>query len=278
MSTRPPTKSHPITSLILKLTGKDKIPPSHERDWAPDQQILPYAKFHPDQDTIDIFNIRNCSYQTVTNYTVAHYDKTYKLSELTSLDFVLEPFGHIGAAHLLVTFGFKNDTYLAISIEIRKRRNTKFSHYKVFTEPHELMYVIADESDVIKLRTNYRKDTVYLYPVETTVEHMQKLFIHLLTRANAIKEAPEFYNPITNNCTTHLVDYVHDVTDKNVYTDYRLFFTRFSDTLAKELGLIASDMTIKEARKRYRITEIAQQSDDSKNFSKQIRPHLYTAE
>lgn len=243
--------------------------PSNERIWNNDQQILPYATIH---DTgVTLHNVRNFAYASTTSYTPSYYDKKVRLEDLISLDYIVEPFGNIGAAHTFLSFGFADGTYIAISVEIRKEVGEAFSPWKGLLRQYEIMYVIADERDVIKLRTNYRKDVVYLYPTTAKPEHIRSLFIDMLTRANSLKEKPEFYNTITNNCTTNIAEHINTIVPNKVSWDYRLLFPENSDILAQKLGLIAQGMPIEDARKRYQINEKAEQYADDPEFSKRIR-------
>lgn len=245
------------------------IQPSNDRNWAKDQMVLPYAEF--DGTEVTVRNIRNFTYASTTEYTPAYYDKTFDLDELETVDYIVEPFGGIGAAHTFLSFGFRDGSYLAISIEIRKQIGETFSPLKGFLRQYELMYVIADERDAVKLRSNYRKDDVYLYPVEATHEHVRTLFVDMLNRANTLTQKPEFYNTLTNNCTTNIADHINDISPSRISWDYRLLFPENSDRLAQELGLIAQHTSIEEARMQHRINEKAEKYADDPEFSKRIR-------
>ena len=106
-------------------------------------------------------NIRNTTYRSTTDYTPAYYDKTFDLDKLTSVWYIVEPFSNWkGAAHTFLSFGFEDDEYLAISVEIRKEEGEGFSAFKGLFKQYEVIYVIADERDVITVRTNHRRDDV----------------------------------------------------------------------------------------------------------------------
>jgi len=242
---------------------------SSERNWTLDQQVLPTTEI--DGDLVHIKNIRNFVYESTATYTPQYYDKTFNLSELSTIDYIVEPFGSIGAAHTFLSFGFDDGSQIAISVEIRKEVGESFSPWKGVLRQYELVYVVADERDVVKLRTNYRKDDVYLYPVTTTKEHMRILFIDMLTRVNTLAQKPEFYNTVTNNCTTNIAQHINTITPNRISWDYRLLFPENSDVLAQELGLIAKGMTIEEARAKYRVNEKAEQYAEDPEFSKKIR-------
>lgn len=243
--------------------------PRNDREWSLDQRVLSHAKFTGDEVTV--FNIRNFTYKSVTDYEPNYYDKTFNLNELVSVDYIVEPFGNMGAAHTFLSFGFSTGDYLAISVEIRKEVGESFSPLKGLLRNYELMYVVADERDVIKLRTNYRQDAVYLYPIKISKEHMRILFSDMLTRTNKLREKPEFYNTVTNTCTTNIVSHVNHIAPAHIPWDVRLLLPENSDVLAYELGLIDTSVSLEELRKHHKINDKAAQYADSTDFSKLIR-------
>ena len=255
--------SYGIFSIIVK--------PSLNRDWNSDQEIL--AKTVIEGNKISISNIRNINYRTTSDFDVRYYDKTFDLSKLNSVWYIVEPFaGHgAGAAHTMLSFGFDNGDYVSISVEIRKEKGEKFGAFAGLLRQFELVYVIADERDVIKLRSNYRKDEVFLYPVQTSKENMQKLFVSMLNRANKLATEPEFYNTLTSTCTTNIVSHVNEIVPGRIPLSYKVLMPAYSDELAHKIGLIDNSLSLDELRKKYRINERALKYADSIDFSKKIR-------
>ena len=252
-----------ITHFITK--------PSNDRNWASDQAVLAYAEIN--NNLISIHNIRNFSYRSTTDYTQNYYDKTFDLNKIKEVYYVVEPFSGIpGSAHTFLSFEFEGDQFVSISVEIRKEQGETYNPIKGIFNQYELMYVIADERDVIKLRTNYRKDLVYLYPAKTTKEKMQKLFLDMVERANYLKDNPEFYNTVTNTCTTNIVRHVNTVTPKRVpLLRLQVLLPEDSDKLAYKLGLIDTDLPFEKARERYFINDRAMKYSDASDFSTKIR-------
>jgi len=246
--------------------------PENEREWTLDQKVLPYAEF--DNNFVTIKNIRNFSYTSEHTYTPSYYDKTYNIDELESVDFIVEPLAEIAVAHTFLSFGFKNGEYLAISVEIRKEVGEEFSPIKGLFDQFELMYVIADERDVIRLRTLHRNDTLYLYPAIVTKEKVQELFVHMIHRVNDLKKTPEFYNTITNTCTTNIVDHINAITERRVPWDLRVLLPLDSDEYAYELGLIDTSIPFQELRATHKINSYVDTYQDAPNFSQKIREHL----
>lgn len=262
-----------ILILLLLAIGAVGLvtSPSNDRNWNDDQAILPYADI--DGDLVTIYNIRNFDYTSTTEYTKNYYDKTFDVGEIEKVWYIVEPFSGIpGSAHTFLSFEFADDQFVSISVEIRKEKGEDYHPIKGLFNQYELMYVIADERDVVKLRSNYRKDLVYMYPVNTTKEKAGKLFVDMVERANDLKEHPEFYNTITNTCTTNIVHHVNTLTpDRVPFFNLRILFPENSDKLAYDLGLLDTDLSFGEARKRYFINDRATTHATSTDFSVLIR-------
>ena len=140
------------------------LAPSNDRDWQADVATLPYATVAG--DIVTMHNIRNFDYRSETDYTPAYYDKRFDVSKLTGVDIIAVYWMGPAVAHIFVSFEFAGSDHLAVSIETRKEKGEEYSTLKGFFRQYELYYVVADERDVIRLRTNYRKDPpedVYVY-------------------------------------------------------------------------------------------------------------------
>jgi len=187
--------------------------------------------------------------------------------------YIVEPFSGIPcSAHTFLSFEFENDQFVSISVEIRKEKGETYDPIKGLFNKYELMYVIADERDVIKLRTNYRKDLVYVYPAKTTKEKTQTLFLDMIQRANSLRDNPEFYNTITNTCTTNIVSHINKITpDRVPFFNLRILLPANSDKLAYELGLIDTNLSFEDARTLYYINDRAMKYADDPDFSVKIR-------
>ncbi len=256
-----------LTILITNLLTS----PSNDRDWELDQKVLAQAEINGDKATIR--NIRDFTYASTTSYTPHYYNKTYDLNKIKKVWYIVEPFSGIpGSAHTFLSFEFENNEFVSISIEIRKEKGESFHPIKGLFNQYEIVYMIADEKDVIKLRTNYRKDKVFLYPMKASKEKVRKLFVDMLKKNNDIQVHPEFYNTITNTCMTKIVYHVNSVTPKRIpFFNLRILFPENSDRLAYKLGLIDTDLSFEKARERFYINDRALKYADNPDFSVKIR-------
>ena len=148
--------------FALVLAWWFTLQPSNERDWQPDVAVLPYADINGNQVTLH--NIRNCDYRTETDFDVQYYDKTFDLDKLRTADLYMVYWGSPHMAHTMVSFGFEGGDYVCFSIETRKQKGQGYSAIKGLFRQFELIYIVGDERDLVRLRTNYRQgEEVYLF-------------------------------------------------------------------------------------------------------------------
>ncbi len=253
--------------VIYRLIRKK---PTNNANWAPDQKILAYADIIGSK--VNIHNIRNFKYNTETDYVADYYDKSVDIGNIKTLDFVFVPYSKFKIlAHTFLTFGFEDGSHIAISVEIRKKIGQNFSSFKSLFKQYELMYVVADENDVIKLRTNYRHEPVHLYPMNATKEQIQKMFLSMLERANQLKDKPEFYNPFTNTCTTNIANHIRKITPQGFPFSFKVILPGYSEELAYDLGIINTNLPYADTRRKFFINDKAIKSPDALNFSVKIR-------
>lgn len=255
-----------LAYLILILV----IRPSNRRDWSPDTERTASAIFI--DDSVQIKNVRNARYRSTSDFDVRWENRTYDLRKLESAWFVVEPFSDWrGPAHTFLSFGFGNDEYIAISVEIRKEKGESFSPVGGLLRQYELIYVIGDERDLIGLRANYRHDNVYLYKVKATPEKTRELFVSMLERASQVAQHPEFYNTLTNTCTTNIVEHINVIAPGSIPFSYKTLLPAYSDELAFDLDLIDTKLSRNQFRAAHQINAQAKLHADSPDFSKAIR-------
>ncbi len=260
----------PMPSQKLNPDLVKWVAPSNHRDWTPDQAVLPQVEFHGNQITVR--NIRNCDYRTADDYDVHHYDKTFDLDRLTSVDFIVVPFNDIpGIAHTMLSFGFEDQDYLGLSVEIRKEQGESYSPIKGFMQQYELMYVLADERDLILKQSLHYLCDVYVYRSSATPQQCRDLLLDVAARVNKLYDEPEFYNTVANNCTTNIRNHVNRLAPHRVPYDYRVLLPAHSDRLAFDLGLLERRGSFEETRRNAKVNFQAYLHESSPEFSQLIR-------
>jgi hypothetical protein len=248
------------------------IPASNDRDWIPENSREVSAEFAGDRVTIR--NLRNFVYRSETDFDARYVERSYDLSRLKSVDFVKSHWdGLVDVAHTMFSFGFEDGEYLAISVETRRERGEPQGALRGLFKQYELIYIVADERDLIRLRTNYRGEDVYLYPTQTSPDEARTLLVSILERANQLAVEPEFYNSLLDNCTTGLLPHFWKIRPNRRF-DIRLLMNGHTDELALEGGWIASELSIEELREFHHVNQYVSGVDDPSDFSFRIRPHL----
>ncbi len=264
-----------LVFFTLILTWWLLIPPSNNRNWQPDLAILAWADIEGNQVTIH--NIRNNDYLTETDFTVRHYDKTFDLSQLKGIDLFLVYWGSPKIAHTMMSFDFEGQGNVCFSIETRKEVGEDYSTIKGFFRQYEIMYVVADERDLVRLRTNYREkgkgEDVYLYRINVSPETARKVFLSYLEEVNRLNEQPQWYNALTDNCTTSIRQHTMPY-NPNSRLDWRLIVNGYLDEMLYERKTINTSLPFAELKKQSYINPKAQKAGKDPAFSQLIRVGL----
>ncbi|MCM2318219.1 MAG: DUF4105 domain-containing protein [Pseudomonas sp.] len=251
------------------------IEPSNQRDWLTDVAELPHASI--EGDLITVHNIRNFEYRSETDYTPAWYDKRFDLRKLQGVDLVAVYWMGPAIAHIFLSFDFGGGDHLAVSIETRKEKGEGYSTLKGFFRQYELYYVVADERDVIRLRTNYRRDPpedVYLYRLQGDLENGRRLFLEYMKRINALHERPEFYNTLTTNCTT-VIWMNTRVNPSHLPFDWKILASGYLPEYLYEQGRLETHgLPFAELQQRVHVNARAQAADRAADFSTRIREEI----
>jgi hypothetical protein len=263
-----------LAAFLLLLAWWSTIPPIQNRDWAPEYARLPHATIKG--DLVTIHNIRNFDYRTETDFTPRYYDKTFDLRELDSVDLFASYWMGDAIAHTIVSFGFSGKDFLAVSIETRRERHESYSSIAGFFKQYELFYVVADERDLIRLRTNYRKDPpedVYLYRTLAPPANARRIFLDYVREINSLAEKPEFYNSLTTNCTTSILTHTR-VNPGHLPLSWKVLLSGYVPEYIYENRRIDTSLPFDELKQRSHINAAAQAADQAPDFSQRIRVGL----
>jgi hypothetical protein len=253
--------------LIWWLTLK----PSNDGNWQPDVAQTAWAEINGDEFTFH--NVRNCEYRTDTDYTPHWETRTVRLSQITGIDLAIDYWGSPWIAHPIVSFQFADAPALCFSIEIRKTLGQSYSTIGGLYRQYALIYVVADERDVIRLRTNYRNEDIYLYHTTAPPDRARERFLEYVRSLNALRTQPRWYNAITTNCTTAIRD--QRPTSERVPWDWRILLNGKADELLYERHAIATGgLPFGELKQRSLIDARARAADNDPNFSQLIREGL----
>ncbi|MCX5903255.1 MAG: DUF4105 domain-containing protein [Proteobacteria bacterium] len=262
-----------IAVFVLLVIWWSSIKPSNNRDWQTDVAVLPYATMQG--NLVTIHNIRNFNYRTETDFDARYYDKTFDISKLTSVDLITVYWMGDAIAHVMISFGFGGSDFVTFSIETRKEKGQTYSSLLGFFKQYGLICVVGDERDLIRVRTSYRnpQEDVYLYRIRVSPERARQFFMEYVKMIDDLREAPEFYNTLTTNCTTGIITLIRTFSGDVSYS-WKILLSGYAAEYAYELGRLNSSMPFAELRKRSYINKRAHEAGNDPSFSLKIRTGL----
>jgi hypothetical protein len=257
-----------VTAGVM-LVWWQSIKSSHERRWADD--VARMLESDVSGNRITLRNVRSFDWRSETQYTQRWETQNYDLSQLTSADLILSYWMGPQIAHTLVSFGFKDGRKLVFSLEIRKERHESFSAIGGFFRRFEQVIIAANESDIVKTRSNARGEQVYIYRLRASPDRLRTVFLDYLERAEKLRRKPEFYNTLTSNCTTILFELGRQITPK-LPLDYRLILSGYFAEYAFDQRALTPGFPYRVLQQRGHINMRARHADVSDaNFSRMIR-------
>lgn len=272
-SRRPVTVVTGAVAALLVLFWWWQLAPSNDAPWQADVAQLPVVEFDAGGDRFTVRNIRDFEYTSEFVYTPRYRDEQYSLSALRTVDLFLVYWGSPWIAHTIVSFGFDDGRHLAVSIETRKRVGQEYSAIQGFFRQFTLIYVVATERDVVKLRTDYRNEDVYLYHLNATPQFARDAFHQYAAHINRLYAAPEWYNALTDNCTTSIRNDIYKYLANKSF-DWRFLLNGHIDEMLYERGTIDTTLPFAELKRRSYINPRAHALPAGSDYSAGIREQL----
>ncbi len=263
------------------------IKPSNDRHWQADVAQAAWAEL--DGDLVTIHNYRNCDYRAEFDYTCRWVDKHVRLSDIRGIDLFIIYWGSDWIAHPIASFQIGDHDHVAFSIETRKEQDQRYSAIRGFFKNYALIYIVAPEADLVRLRTNLRKgahgqgEDVYLYRTTAGPDWSRLLFLAYIYRINELHAHPGWYNAITSNCTTNIFteraaadNFVRVPTTplKKLLNkfDWRILLNGKGDKMEYQRGdLVSGGLGFEDLKRQAYINPVARASQDPEGFSERIR-------
>ena len=260
-----------FAGFCIVLTWWLSLKPSNEGDWQADAART--ASVEINGDRVTIHNLRNCDYVTKTDYSNCWSDRTVYLSQLRYADLFFTTWGPKYIGHPIISFQFGDNDHIAFSIEARYKVGQDYSSILGFFRQYELIFITADERDVIRLRTNYRKhEEVFLYRTTVSPDRAREIFLIYADYLNQLRDHPEWYNALTRNCTTTLDTKIAADMKNPQPWNYQLLLNGTLDELLYNRGrLVTGGLPFPELKEREHINAAGQAADGSPDWSALIR-------
>lgn len=244
-----------------------RLRPSSNRDWADDVSQTVEGTIEGNRVTLD--KVRDFVWRK-DDYIERWVPRTYDLAQLDSLDMIVSYWSRPSIAHMLISFGFGAERYVVFSVEIRRQKHQSFSEIGGFFKEFELVIVAAEERDIVRLRTNIRREQTYLFRLRFRPEVMRALFLAYVAEANALAREPRFYHTIRSNCTTELYSMLKRILSRLPFS-YRVLLSGYMPEYFYRIRRLDNRYPLERLRALGYISERGRLADESPTFSADIR-------
>jgi hypothetical protein len=246
------------------------IAPTNDRPWRTEVAVMPWSEIHGDDVTVH--SVRDFQYRTPDDFDVRYVDKRFDMAKLQATDIYFSYWdGNRSVAHTMFSWDFGGPDVLCLSVEIRREigqpDDTLAGIYKQF----EILYILADERDVVRLRTNHRREEVYLFRTLLTPDESRQFLREVLREVNDLRDHPQFYRTLGNNCTTSVVSLVDTIWPGRIPFSKKILMNGMAPEIAYANRFTATDLPFETWKSRGHIDEAARAADQDPLFSRRIR-------
>jgi hypothetical protein len=243
------------------------VSPALDRDWA--DEVAHGITGRIDGDHLTLDNVRNFEWRTPTDFTEHWESRTYDLSTIASVDLFLVYWAGPIIAHTIMSFGFEDGRHIDFSIEIRPERHQNYSALAGFFKHYELVFIGADERDLMALRQAFKED-VRIYRLRSTPQSARKLLVTYVEEANDLSVHPRFYNTLTTNCTTTIFTLLKAVVP-HIPLDWRIILNGYLPSFAYDVGAVDTSIPLDELIERANVSDRIDPGLGEVDFSRHLR-------
>jgi len=252
----------------LLLIWWKSLRPSSDRDWADDVAQTVGGRIEGSVVTLD--KVRDFEWRSNSDYTPRWSLRSYDLAQLHSLDMIVSYWARPSIAHMLISFGFSQGDYVAFSVEIRRDKRQSYSEIGGFFKEFELVVIAAEERDIVRLRTNVRREQTYLFRLNVEPAVMRALFLAYVAEANALVREPRFYHTVMGNCTTVLYRMLRRIVRRLPFS-YRVLLSGYMPEYFYGIGYLDQSYPLEALRVFGYVSERGRLADQSPTYSTDIR-------
>ena len=268
-----------LVVAVLTLLWVFARQPRDDRQWWAETSRVPEVRMEAEGRFVDLKNVRAFRWRRYDLADPAEWiERRVDLHALSRVELVLEPFpGNDRFAHSMLSFSFDDGSPpLVVSVEARKEQGERFGLLPGLFRQFELIYVLADEQDVLGKRAIDGR-RLYLFPIRADREWVRELFVDLVTRAAALQQEPAFYHSLRSNCTTALLQHVNRRLDPPIPLGREIVFNGRAAAWLHRHGYLDTELEFEAALARFRVDAQVRKALGEPQFSRRIRDAAPTA-
>lgn len=224
--------------------------PSLERTWDEDVAVLAGVELLPG-GAVHLSDVRDWSYTRDSVVSKRYFDARYDPTDIVGLWLYEQELGLGGlVAHTFLVFEFDPGTvseperWLGLSVETRREAGEPYSIVRGMLREFEVTHVWATERDLVTRRVEHLDYPLTRYRVDVPDEYLGRIFLQFLRETMELSTTPRWYNTLTTNCTSSLIEYVNQVEPGAVPHHYSSVLTGRADDHLKRLGYLDSDYSL----------------------------------
>ncbi len=263
-----------VGSMLIILLRR----PKQKKDWVPEHSVPAQAAI--EGDTITLKNIVHATYTTPYKCSVRHRSKIFNIKDVESLWLLIEIFPmqawpiKFNLAHSFLTFGFKDGTFVSISVAGRRQLGERVTLSRILPHKNEIVYKVINEADTVFARSSKSRNELRLYKLRAAQHNVQRVLMSMLREINALHGKPSWFDTFTRNCTTDMVGHLRNGGLEIPLWHPSYIFTTGIDKLFYRFGVLDTNLQFTEAVVHHNITPIVQELGKDAELSKKIRKNL----
>lgn len=216
--------------------------PSLERHWDEDVRVLAGVALSED-GSVRLTDIRDWRYAVDSIVDKSYFDATFDPADIVDLwmyEQILDKRGLI--AHTFVVFEFDESygpaRYLGISVETRRESGEKYSLVGGVLRDFEVTHIWATERDLVTRRVQYLDYPLTRFRLNLPADSRARVFTQFTRETSDLASRPSWYNTVTRNCTSSLIQYANESRPGALPWHYSWIFTGKVDEYLAELGYL----------------------------------------
>jgi hypothetical protein len=222
--------------------------PSLDRLWDEDVDVLAGIDTSV-AETITLTRIRDWQYGVDSITDKAYFDALFDPNDIVAMWLYEQQLDTSGLiAHTFIVFQFvdsyERGKYLGLSVETRREQGETYSIVGGVLRKFEITHIWATEKDLVTRRVQYLNYPLTRYRLEIPAAYHAQIFRKFVEETKGLASQPQWYNTVSNNCTSSLIKYVNKSEPDAIPLHYSYVLTGKVAQYLEKLGYKNADYSL----------------------------------